>query len=191
MASDLPLVTVITVDSSVVYDSSGTGVRFFDFDSWARNNVVPGCDHVSKIDLLATDSRASRSTWFIEVKDFRYIHHKPREKNTIKIADTLEGKIRGTLALLTHPDCLQDVKEMYSAAGTNYFLYHYEKPLNATHSAYFPAGYPVNALLALRQRPEISSVFHKMYAATAADMNASDVYPWSVKLLDSRNDTTA
>lgn len=92
MASNIQLKSIITVDSSVEYDSSGKGIVFFDFDSWATNKAVRGCDCISKIDLITTTLQLDTPTWFIEIKDFRYIHHMPNEKNITGIGYTLEKK---------------------------------------------------------------------------------------------------
>lgn len=186
MASNIQLKSIITVDSAVEYDSSGKGIVFFDFDSWARNNAVPGCDCASKIDLITTTLQQDIPTWFIEIKDFRYIHYKPNEKNITGIGFTLEKKIMGTCKILSSPDCIPEVKALQPDSGVTNFLFHYEMPLATNKSAYFPSGYPITAIQYLKTNSIICSMFKNVYAANAKMMNASDIYPWTIKLTDNR-----
>ena len=190
MASKLPLQTSITVDSSVVYHSTEEDMAFFGFDAWATKNAIPGCDNTPKIDLITIAHSKNTATWYIEVKDFRYLNIAPSAKNTIDIGCTLEKKILGTSALLSHPGCMPDVKALYPHPAQTNFLFHYELPLTAKSSAYFPTGYAATALQYLSSKPTVRAMFHKMYVAHAGVMNNSAIYPWQINLLHNRKPST-
>ncbi|MGN0836419.1 MAG: hypothetical protein ACI4OS_03175 [Akkermansia sp.] len=191
MESDPPLTSDILVDDSVEYHSGKFGVNFFGFDEWASNNVVPGCDRTAKIDLIATPVQSGAMTWFIEVKDFRVLTHAPNRNNTTDLGTKLEKKIEGTFQILFDPKCLPCVTRLYPGKKTTNFLFHYEMPLKEEQSAYFPEGYPVDAIQQLRQQKDIRSRFNAIITANAEIMNASERFPWHITLNENRRAGTA
>lgn len=96
-------------------------------------------------------------TWLIEVKDFRVITSPPRPSNLGGLAETVEAKVRQTLAAL--PAVVADSPEQAhrdhaagaSAAARRRVVLHLEPhPTNGAHAALFGVGYAANVLLKLR-----------------------------------------
>jgi len=126
--------------------------RASQYDEWSfyRRRFMQIRNGVKAIDLLAISP--DRTTWFIEVKDYR----RSRRTKPIDLADEVAQKVFDTLAALLPARVNGDVAEERSCAkealdGTKLrVVLHLEQPV--THSRLFPRAIdPANVLMKLRQ----------------------------------------
>ncbi|MCB9682176.1 MAG: hypothetical protein H6733_11985 [Alphaproteobacteria bacterium] len=110
------------------------------------------------VDVVANEVPSPPAVaWLIEVKDFRIITNPPRPSNLSGLAETVEAKVRQTLASLPvvasnspDPVAVAHATHAILARSQRVVLHLEPHPASGTHAALFPVGYAANVLLKLR-----------------------------------------
>ena len=123
--------------------------------------------------------------WLVEAKDFRIITNPPRPTNLAQLAETVEAKVRDTLAALPVVAATSgDVHAQAHAAcaisvGRYRVVLHLEPhPTAGSHARLFPPGFIANVLLKLRTL--VSDIDLNPLVLDIAHTSRAQV-PWSVQ----------
>ncbi len=111
------------------------------------------------VDVVANEPVAAPTVvWFIEAKDYRVIDSPPRPANLAKLPETVEAKVRSTIACLPvvvaatpgSPAAAHAGRAM--AAGQTRVVLHLEPhPPTGSQTALFPSGFTASVLQKLKQ----------------------------------------
>jgi hypothetical protein len=122
--------------------------------------VVPGWPAGAKVvDIVANEPRANPTlNWLIEAKDYRVITFPPKPANLKGLANTVDQKVRATLASLPKVAAATPASAATAhagraiTAGRRRVVLHLEPhPPSGTRSALFPSGFAASVLQKLKQ----------------------------------------
>jgi len=114
---------------------------------------------VARVDVVANEpATAPELVWLVEAKDYRVITNPPKPANLRDLPETIDKKVRSTLAALAVVAAANSGSAANvhagkaAAAGRRRVVLHLEPHTpTGTQSALFPTNFSVNVLLKLRQ----------------------------------------
>lgn len=175
--------TTLTVEQ--LYFAFAGHVEPFQYEQSAR--TVPEWPAGTKVmDVVVNEpSGAPAHVWMIEAKDYRVITQPPKPANLGSLAETVNAKVRATMAGLaqvawakTGSAANRHAGEALGAGGVRVVLHLEPHPPTGTRTALFPINFPVNVLLKLRQL--LRDVDLNPRVLSVANTHTSGV-PWTVR----------